>query len=171
MNYLRNPLNASHGIKRDDANIAQTVTLRGEVCGDHQVRAVVADTLANSNCSSFLQLARRRSSGRLGVVRRFNAFSNAVLDLSILVRLIKKGDQLRLTEICAELDACSIQTLHARRIWNLPRVLPMRLDVPHGSLSGGRETLPSIRIERPVEALEISRFDLVHVGHYVLPAR
>lgn len=37
MNYLCNPLNASHGIKRDDANIAQTVTRRGGVCGDHRL--------------------------------------------------------------------------------------------------------------------------------------
>lgn len=35
MNHLCNPLNASHGIKRDDENIAQTVTRRGIVCGDH----------------------------------------------------------------------------------------------------------------------------------------
>lgn len=35
MNYLRNPLNASRRIKRSDANIAQTITLRGGVCGDH----------------------------------------------------------------------------------------------------------------------------------------
>lgn len=36
MNYLRNPLNASRCIKRSDANIAQTITLRGGVCGDHR---------------------------------------------------------------------------------------------------------------------------------------
>lgn len=53
MNYLRNPLNASHGIKRDDANIAQTVTRRGGVYGDHLERVVVADALANSMLGRF----------------------------------------------------------------------------------------------------------------------
>ncbi|WP_244136424.1 helix-turn-helix domain-containing protein [Burkholderia sp. BCC0405] len=36
MNYLRNPLNASRRIKKDDANIAQTSTRRGHAYGDHR---------------------------------------------------------------------------------------------------------------------------------------
>lgn len=35
MNYLCNPLNASHGIKRDDDHIVQTISRRGIASGDH----------------------------------------------------------------------------------------------------------------------------------------
>lgn len=73
MNYLTDPQNASrHAVKKSDADTAQTITLRGGVCGDHLEQGAVVSASANSYASStrFFELAGRGASGRLGVVGR-----------------------------------------------------------------------------------------------------
>ncbi|WP_185722947.1 MULTISPECIES: hypothetical protein [unclassified Burkholderia] len=73
MHLLHNPLIASHGIKRDDASIAQTDTRRGGVYGDHFSQDAFCRVAAYALHASFLDPAIRRAAQGLSIVGGFNA--------------------------------------------------------------------------------------------------
>lgn len=98
MNYLRNPLNASRRIKRSDANIAQTVTRRGGVYGDH---------LKAESCMMSAEFFTYPSvtvvaGGRVGVFRKFGPdvrpIFAKILPLHGSIRLLLNED----TQLAAE---------------------------------------------------------------------
>ena len=89
----------------------------------------------------FFKLTIRTAYGRLGVIARGGPVNFLRLDFPILVGLVEEGDQLGLAKIRAELNARSVEPLHASRAWNLPRIHPMRLDVAGSGLGRLGETL------------------------------